>query len=59
MPKYHVVNVSVMRITTTYEVEADNAEEAEDKIDDNLGKQISSYEKYVDGDSWVTEVENV
>ena len=57
MPKYHVVNVNVMRITNTYEVEDTDAEDAEDKVDSSLGTLISSYEKYVDGDSWITEVE--
>ena len=57
MPKFHVVCVNVMRITNTYEVVADDAEDAEDKVDSSLGTLVSSYEKYVDGDSWVTEVE--
>ncbi len=57
MPKYHVVVVNVMRITTTYEVEAASEEEAEDKVDDNQGTLIGTYEKYVDGDSWVQEVQ--
>lgn len=55
MPKYHVTNVSVMRITSTYEVVADSAEEAEDKVDHHLGTLIGTYEKFVDGDSSVTE----
>lgn len=57
MPKYHVTNVKVMRITTTYEVEADSEDEATDKVDDNLGIVLGTYEKYIDGDFWVEEVQ--
>lgn len=57
MPKYHVTNVKVMRITTTYEVEADTEDEATDKVDDNLGIVLGTYEKYIDGDFWVEEVQ--
>jgi hypothetical protein len=57
MPKYHVVSVSVMRITTTHEVTASSESEAEDLVDSDKGTFISTYEKYVDGDGWVTEVE--
>ncbi len=57
MPKYHVVVVNVMRHTNTYEIEASSAEDAEDAVDNDKGTLVSSYEKYVDGDSWVQEVE--
>ncbi len=56
MPKYHVTNVNVMRITTTYEVEAASEEDATDKVDDDQGTLIRTSEKYVDGDSWVQEI---
>ncbi len=57
MPKYHVTNVNVMRITTTYEVEADSEDDATNKVDDDQGTLIGTSEKYVDGDSWVQEVQ--
>ena len=59
MPKYHVTVVSQIRRTRVYELEASNKEEAEDLVDDDVGKVISDHEKYFDGDSWVEEIKDV
>ena len=57
MAQYRVVVVSDIRQTNTYEVEAEDSDDAVDIVFADDTGLISSVTKHLDSDSWVEEIQ--